>query len=138
MSYRRGPMAICCLLCLAAVAGLAGSMDRPAALGQDTAATAQEARFEFEVVESFDAKYLGDTPGHHGRSGGLGNRRPRVALGDPVFRGDEQVGVLTQVVWDRSRGSLDLEFDPQPSVRVCVGDVVWIHVDGPPDGAEPK
>jgi hypothetical protein len=87
-------------------------------------------KFEFEVVESFDAHYLGDTPGHRGRNGGLENRRPRVALGDPVFRGTEKVGLLTEIVWNRTGGSLDLEFDPMPMVRVNVGDVVWVAIDG--------
>lgn len=93
-----------------------------------------EAKFEFEVIESIDAEYLGDTPGHHGRNGGLGTRRPNLSLGDPVFRGTEKVGMLTQITWDRTRGSLDLEFDPAPLVRVNVGDVVWVSLDGLHDG----
>lgn len=88
------------------------------------------ARFEFDIVESFDAQYLGDTPGHHGRSGGLDKRRPRLALGDPVYRGNERVGNLTQIRWDRGGASLDLEFDPVPQMRVNVGDTVWVALDG--------
>ncbi|MGC3969051.1 MAG: hypothetical protein QM775_17305 [Pirellulales bacterium] len=37
--------------------------------------------FPFVVVESFDAKYEGDTPGHLGRHGGLGDRVPRSCAG---------------------------------------------------------
>ena len=39
--------------------------------------------FSFEVIESHDADYLGDTPAHLGRNGGL-TVRPHVALGDAV------------------------------------------------------
>ena len=97
-------------------------------------------RFDFQVVESFDAKYLGDTPGHVGRAGALGGR-PRVALGDPVFRGEHRVGKVTGLAWDRTRDSLVVEFDPedfsfdvkdQPIARnrIFVGDEVWIRLDG--------
>lgn len=137
------PMLFISLACVAAGAALAwqvsaaGLAQAPA--GAATREASADAKFEFEVIESIDAEYLGDTPGHHGRSGGLGTRRPQVALGDPVFRGEEQVGTLTQIVWDRTRGSLDLEFDPSPLKRVCVGDVVWVAIDGsrPPQGAVP-
>jgi len=88
-------------------------------------------RFEFEVVQSFDAKYEGDTPGHVGRSGGLENRRPLVALGDGVFRGQQKVGVITGLGWSRSHGSLEVEFDPVGDVRICVGDVVWLALNKP-------
>jgi hypothetical protein len=90
-------------------------------------------RFNFEVIESFDAKYEGDTPGHIGKSGGLGERRPHVALGDPVFRGDEKIGIVTGLVWSRAQGSLQVEFDPVGDVRVCVGDEVWLALDGKPN-----
>lgn len=89
-------------------------------------------RFEFEVVQSFNAKYEGDTPGHMGRNGGLGDRRPRVALGDPVFRGEEQIGQITELGWSRVHGSLEVEFDPAPGARICVGDQVWLYLEGPP------
>jgi hypothetical protein len=87
-------------------------------------------RLEFEVVQSFDAKYLGDTPGHMGRAGGLSSRRPRIALGDSIFRGDERVGMVTGLQWNRTNGSLDIEFDPVDHARVCVGDDVWMTLDG--------
>ena len=88
-------------------------------------------RFEFEVVHSFDAKYLGDTPGHMGRSGGLGTRRPKIALGDRVYRGEEQIGIVTQLDWNRTNNALDVEFDPVGHARVCVGDMVWVVLDNP-------
>ena len=89
-------------------------------------------RFEFDVVQSFNAKYEGDTAGHVGRNGGLGERRPQVALGDPVFRGDEQIGQITELGWSRVHGSLEVEFDPAPGARICVGDQVWLYLAGPP------
>jgi len=88
--------------------------------------------FRFEVIESHDAEYLGDTPAHLGRSGGL-TIRPRVALGDPVYRTDagthRRVGHVTHVVWNRVSGSLQVEFDPAPLERVAVGDEVWIDLN---------
>jgi hypothetical protein len=103
--------------------------------GQQPAAKAAKAptdlnRFEFEVVQSFDAKYEGDTPGHMGKSGGLQNRRPQVALGDAVFRGEEKIGVVTGLNWSRTNGSLEVEFDPVGDARICVGDVVWLALNG--------
>ena len=89
-------------------------------------------RFEFEVIESHDAVYLGDTPGHMGRDGGL-TVRPNVALGDGVHRttGEKttRVGTITRVVWDRVSGGLTVEFDPEPLTRVAVGDEVWIDLN---------
>lgn len=88
--------------------------------------------FSFEVIESHDADYLGDTPAHLGRNGGL-TVRPHVALGDAVYRTDNgthtRVGRLTHVVWSRVTGSLELEFDPEPLQRVAVGDEVWIDLN---------
>jgi len=88
-------------------------------------------RLEFEVVQSFDSKYLGDTPGHTGRAGGLSMRRPRIALGDPVYRGEERVGLVTHLDWNRVNGSLDVEFDPVDHARICVGESVWLVLDNP-------
>lgn len=90
------------------------------------------ARFTFDIVESFDAKYPGDTPGHMGKHGGLENIRPHVSLGDPVFRGESRIGTITGVTWDRVRGSLTVEFDPEPMQRIAVGDEVWLALDGEP------
>jgi len=91
-------------------------------------------RFLFDVVESFDAKYPGDTPGHIGRHGGLGELRPRIALGDKVFRGaadaPEIVGVVTNLKWSRAQGSLDIEFDPDDSLRIEIGESVWVKLGG--------
>jgi hypothetical protein len=96
----------------------------------DTAAPAPKAvgRFEFEVIESFDAKYEGDTPGHIGRSGGLGDDRPQAALGDAVYRGEQKIGTVTALRWSRGQGSLEVEFDPEPKTRIQVGDVVWMKL----------
>jgi hypothetical protein len=87
-------------------------------------------RLDFEVVQSFDAKYEGDTPGHIGRAGGLATRRPHVALGDAIYRGEEKVGMVTGLTWNRTNGSLDIEFDPAELVRISVGDSVWMMLDG--------
>lgn len=85
-------------------------------------------RFQFEVIESFDAKYQGDTPGHIGKHGELGDFRPQAALGDPVFRGEEKIGTVTNLFWSRGHGSLEVEFDPEPKLRIAVGDVVWLKM----------
>ena len=95
-------------------------------------APADPNRFEFEVVQSFDAKYEGDTPGHIGRSGGLADRRPHVALGDPVFRGQQKIGVITGLGWSRTHGSLEVEFDPVDQMRISVGDQVWLALQPKP------
>lgn len=98
-------------------------------VGDKTKSSAPGNRLEFEVVQSFDAKYEGDTPGHMGRAGGLTNRRPHIALGDAVFRGDQKVGAVTGLMWNRTNGSLDIEFDPAENTRVAVGDSVWLVLD---------
>ncbi len=86
--------------------------------------------FAFVVVESFDAKYEGDTPGHLGRHGGLGDQVPRLGLGDPVYRGEGNaavvVGRVTNLKWSRGQGSLDIEFDPTDKTRIEIGDNVWL------------
>lgn len=86
-------------------------------------------RLEFEVVSSFDGKYLGDTPGHMGRVGGLTTKKPRIALGDKVYRGEEIVGLVTSLEWNRTNTSLDIEFDPVDHARICVGDTMWMVLD---------
>jgi hypothetical protein len=95
--------------------------------------------FTFEVIESHDAEYLGDTPAHIGKDGGL-TVRPHVALGDPVYRGQKEgrsiVGRITRVVWSRVSGSLEVEFDPEPFQRIAVGDEVWIDLNPEPAQAD--
>lgn len=92
-------------------------------------------RFQFEVIESHDATYLGDTPGHMGRDGGL-TVRPNVALGDGVYRTEGQtsrrVGTVTRAAWDRVSGGLTVEFDPAPLTRIAVGDEVWVDLNPAP------
>lgn len=89
-----------------------------------------EARITFDVVQSYDAKYAGDTPGHLGRAGGLDRVRLNVALQDAVYRGETKVGVVTGLSWNRTNSSIDIEFDPVGDVRVAVGDEVWMAADG--------
>lgn len=107
---------------------LAGAADAQDAL----ALAAPGTPFQFEVIESHDAEYLGDTPAHEGKDGGL-TVRPNVALGDPVYRGEGEsrrvVGRITRVVWSRVSGSLEVEFDPEPFQRIAVGDSVWIDLN---------
>lgn len=90
-------------------------------------------KFWFEVVESFNAKYQGDTPGHIGRGGGI-TLHPHVALGDPVHHhrlgeGDHEIGIVTGVVWDRLKGSITVEFSPKENHRIAVGDQVWVDLN---------
>ncbi|NDC53026.1 MAG: hypothetical protein EBZ74_01750 [Planctomycetia bacterium] len=128
---------------MAAVLIVAGNaVSAPAADAQASLQLAPHGtRFEFEVTESHDSEYLGDTPSHVGRDGGL-TVRPNVALGDAVYRtaGTEPriVGRVTRVEWNRVSGSLEVEFDPEPFVRVAVGDEVWVDLNPkpvPPDAA---
>jgi hypothetical protein len=93
--------------------------------------------FSFEVIESLDASYLGDTPSHVGRDGGL-EFRPNVALGDAVYRAAAEggaeakpvrIGRVTRVVWERVSGGLTVEFDPEPFVRIAVGDEVFVDLN---------
>lgn len=104
--------------------------------------------FTFDIIESLDAAYLGDTPSHVGRDGGL-EFRPNVALGDPVFRTEAtvaeadgearalRIGSVTRVVWERVSGSLTVEFDPEPFVRIAVGDEVFVDLNPAPQTARP-
>lgn len=100
------------------------------AAAQGQARPIRQGRFEFEVVECFDAKYQGDTPGYIGRHGELGEFRPAAGLGDPIFRGEEKIGSVTRLVWSRAHGSLEIEFDPTERARIQVGDVVWLNLGG--------
>jgi hypothetical protein len=136
-----------CVACVAVVMVAAAALRGPstpaiAAQSRDAEASMPRAphgtRFAFEVIESRDAGYLGDTPSHRGRDGGL-RFRPNVALGDPVHRtepgGEERiVGRVTGVTWERVSGGLGVEFHPEPLVRVAVGDEVWIDLNPAPAG----
>jgi len=114
-------------LLVAAAAGHYASVFAQQAPPSKAPAPKFSGKFEIEVIESFDAKYQGDTPGHIGKHGELGDLRPQAALGDPVFRGDEKVGTVTNLIWSPGHGSLQVEFDPEPKVRIAVGDVVWLR-----------
>ena len=111
----------------------------PRAVAADAQASLQLAAhgtpFHFEVIESHDSKYLGDTPAHMGKDGGL-TVRPNVALGDRVYRtvnnSTTAIGRVTMVLWDRVSGSLTVEFDPEPLLRIAVGDEVWIDLNPAP------
>jgi hypothetical protein len=89
-------------------------------------------RCEFEVVQSHYARFQGDLAGHMGRASGLENRKLQVALGDPIYRGEQQVGKVSFLGWSRPHGSLEVMFSPAANVRVCVGDTVWLALDGKP------
>jgi hypothetical protein len=124
--------ALCLLGAAAAWWGAGGNSAR----GVDPQATLPFAPsgtpFHFEVIESHDAAYLGDTPAHIGKDGGL-TMRPHVALGDFVYRTmnatQTTVGRITRVEWSRVSGSLEVEFEPEPLQRVAVGDEVWIDLN---------
>jgi len=124
-------LALAVIFILAWQLWLAGQQPGAGKSGGDKSTKVVGNRLEFEVVHSFDAKYLGDTPGHMGRAGGLTTKRPRIALEDKVFRGEELVGIVTHLDWNRGNNSLDIEFDPLEHARVCVGDVVWVVLDNP-------
>ena len=92
---------------------------------------ANRQRFDFLVIESYDAQYLGDDPGHIGRAGGLGNDPPDIALGDPVYHDQTKVGKVSRLVWNEAKQSLQVEFDPEPGQRIHIGDPFWIPIGGP-------
>jgi len=138
--WRASPLAWSCLLgicCLAAGTATAQAVDSEQLLSLAAPGTP----FTFEVIESLDAAYLGDTPSHMGRDGGL-SVRPNVSLGDAVYRttrtGEQsatiRVGTVTRVKWERVSGGLTLEFDPEPLQRIAVGDEVWVDLNPMPAG----
>ena len=151
---RRGTAAVIPLLValsgawILASGGWRPALSRPAIAGPTDAEAGlrlapQGTPFFFEIIESLDAGYLGDTPSHTGRDGGL-EFRPNVALGDPVFRGTvgregerpRRIGTVTRVVWERVSGGLSIEFDPEPLLRIAVGDEVWIDLNPLPPPVE--
>ena len=138
--WRSSPLAWSCLLgicCLAAGTATAQAVDSEQLLSLAAPGTP----FTFEVIESLDAAYLGDTPSHMGRDGGL-SVRPNVSLGDAVYRttrtGEQsatmRVGTVTRVKWERVSGGLMVEFDPEPLQRIAVGDEVWVDLNPMPAG----
>jgi len=131
-------LALAVLFTLAWQLWLAGQQPGAEKAGGDKSTKVVGNRLEFEVVHSFDAKYLGDTPGHMGRAGGLTTKRPRIALEDKVYRGEELVGIVTHLDWNRGNNSLDIEFDPVDHARVCVGDMVWVVLDNPQPLTNPQ
>ncbi|MFM7107293.1 MAG: hypothetical protein ACKOZU_01585 [Planctomycetaceae bacterium] len=128
--------AVGALVTCVAMVGMRGAADD----FEDSAAPQRQhaphgTRFWFEVVESFNAKYEGDTPGHIGRGGGM-THHPHVALGDAVYHriGDEDkaIGLVTGATWDRLKGSLAIEFRPKEDHRIAVGDEVWVDLNPAP------
>jgi hypothetical protein len=128
------PATLCLCLVVAAVAWWGAGVTPARALDAQTALpfAPPGTAFHFEVIESHDAAYLGDTPAHIGKDGGL-TFRPRVALGDAVYRTQDgqrtTVGRITRVEWNRVSQSLEVEFEPEPLQRVAVGDEVWIDLN---------
>ncbi|MEI7780872.1 MAG: hypothetical protein WCJ18_02965 [Planctomycetota bacterium] len=130
-----GVPAVCAVLM--AIQGAADDVDAPEA--PQRRHPPHGTPFWFEVVESFNAKYEGDTPGHIGRGGGV-TLHPHVALGDWVHHRvgeeDRAIGFVTGVTWDRLKGSLTVEFRPREDHRIAVGDEVWIDLNPAPEAAE--
>ena len=134
-----GKATLCAIAATALLAATAVLMEMRSAADdvKDTRAPVIEhpapgTRFWCEVIESFNAKYQGDTPGHIGRGGGL-TFHPHVALGDPVYHRvgdvDRAIGSVTGVLWERLRGSLTVEFRPHEDHRIAVGDEVWVDLN---------
>ena len=83
-------------------------------------------RFEFDVIDSHDAKYLWDSPAHVGKHGGL-TVRPQVALGDGVIgRKDAVIPMpmlprrrdeIGEPVRELKRRELDDAIGPRPRGR---------------------
>ena len=137
-SHHRSVSLALCLstLALLALLGLPLTRSVRAADAQATLAWAPHGTpFFFEVIDSHDAKYPGDSPAHLGKDGGL-TVRPNVALHDPVYRTVNKattvIGKVTLVQWNRVSGSLTVEFSPEPLHRIAVGDEVWIDLNPAP------
>jgi hypothetical protein len=133
LSWHRLPrLATLALAFLTAALPLATRTVRAADTQASLALAPHGTPFFFEVIDSHDAKYPGDTPAHRGKDGGL-TVRPNVALRDPVYRTVNKattvIGKVTLVQWDRVSGSLTVEFDPEPLHRIAVGDEVWIDLN---------
>lgn len=136
LSRGRLPTLWSAALCLSGAAVAWWGTGVNSARGVDAQATLPFAQpgtaFHFEVIESHDAAYLGDTPAHIGKDGGL-TVRPHVGLGDAVYRTQDgqraAVGRITRVEWSRVSGSLEVEFEPEPLQRIAVGDEVWIDLN---------
>jgi hypothetical protein len=43
-----------------------------------------------------------------------------------------RIGRVTRVVWERVSGSLTVEFDPEPLIRIAVGDEVFVDLNPAP------
>jgi hypothetical protein len=67
----------------------------------------------------------------------LGEDKPDVSLGAPVYCGDEKVGEVTRLAWDHFKESREVEFVPKPywvdssgrmlePLRIAVGEEVWV------------
>ena len=128
MAARTPVVALIAAAMLAAAVWPAGTQGQPPAA--PAARPADPSRIEFEVAQSFDAKYQGDSAGHLGRATGLEKRQPQVALGDAVYRGQQQIGVVTGLGFSRTHGTLEVEFQPLAGTRISVGDAVWLALDG--------
>jgi hypothetical protein len=48
-----------------------------------------------------------------------------------------QIGRVTRVVWERVSGGLTVEFDPEPFVRIAVGDEVFVDLNPAPPTSRP-
>ncbi len=108
------------------VAAVAAALSLAWQLWAAAQAPPDRSRFAFRVVESYDAQYLGDQPGHIGLGGGLGRLAPNIALDDPVYRDNTKVGKVARLVWNEAKESLLVEFDAEPGQRIYVGEEVWI------------
>lgn len=68
----------------------------------------------------------------------MGEDKPDVSLSAPVYCGDEKVGEVTRLAWDRFKESREVEFVPKPTgsipvagcsiepLRIAVGEEVWV------------
>jgi len=48
-----------------------------------------------------------------------------------------RIGSVTRVVWERVSRSLTVEFDPEPFVRIAVGDEVFVDLNPAPPASRP-
>lgn len=95
----------------------------PAEPLRPTAATPRD-QSRLEVIEIFDAKYAGDTPGCVAVQ--KVTSPPRISLGDAVHRDGVTVGHLTAAAWNDETHVLRIEFDPSTGARTRISDVITL------------
>ncbi len=92
-------------------------------INQPKLASLKENSFFFDITKASkeDNKFL-----YRGKNGGV-VFKPKIFIGDKVKDNNETVGIVTEVIWDKARQSLEIEFETE-SNSTCVGEEVCIDL----------